>query len=142
MKRMITGLGVCIGLVLALAQIERSPSVEGAEAYFINLVDGDTVSSPFLLQFGLKGMGVAPAGADFEATGHHHLLVNLDESTLDLNAPLPSTDNLLHFGAGQTETMLELPPGEHTLQLLLGNYSHIPHAPEVISEKITVTVTE
>lgn len=124
------------------AQIPRSPSPEGAKAYFINLEDGAEVSSKFLIQFGLKGMGVAPAGADFPNTGHHHLLVNQDIEALDLGFPLPSNDNVRHFGKGQTETMLELEPGEYTLQLLLGNFSHIPHDTPVMSEEITITVSE
>ena len=122
------------------AQTPLSPSPEGAEAYFINLSDGDTVESPFLIQFGLRGMGVAPAGADFPDTGHHHLLVDLDIAEVDMDLPLPPSENLLHFGGGQTETILELEPGTHTLQMLLGNLSHIPHDPPVSSEIITVTV--
>ena len=122
------------------AQTPRSPSPEGAEAYVINLSDGDTVESPFLIQFGLRGMGVAPAGADFPDTGHHHLLVDLDIAEVDMDLPLPPSENLLHFGGGQTETILELEPGTHTLQMLLGNLSHIPHDPPVSSEIITVTV--
>ena len=122
------------------AQTPRSSSPEGAEAYFINLSDGDTVESPFLIQFGLRGMGVAPAGADFPDTGHHHLLVDLDIAAVDVDLPLPPSENLLHFGGRQTETILELEPGTHTLQMLLGNLSHIPHEPPVSSEIITVTV--
>jgi Domain of unknown function (DUF4399) len=109
-----------------------------AAVYFINLKDGDTVSSPVLVQFGLRGMGVAPAGIEKENTGHHHLLVDVAE--VDLNNALPMTENIRHFGAGQTEVRIELKPGTHTLQLLLADQNHIPHFPAVLSERITVTV--
>jgi hypothetical protein len=131
-------------LVLAGAvsaqEVPLTPSAEGAEVYIINPGDGDTVASPVIIQFGLRGMGVAPAGVDLPDTGHHHLLVDLDIAEVDLALPMPPSDNLLHFGGGQTETMLELEPGTHTLQLVLGDLSHIPHDPPVISEAITVTV--
>jgi hypothetical protein len=110
----------------------------GAAVYFIHLKNGDTVTSPVTVQFGLKGMGVAPAGVEKAGTGHHHLLVDL--AALDVNAPLPADDNHRHFGAGQTETLLALKPGVHTLQLLLGDQNHIPHHPPVMSERITITV--
>jgi hypothetical protein len=132
-------LPVAAGAVSA-QEVPRTPSAEGAEVYIISPSDGDTVASPVLIQFGLRGMGVAPAGADFPDTGHHHLLVDLDLAEVDLDLPLPASDNLLHFGGGQTETMLELEPGTHTLQLVLGGLSHIPHDPPVISEVVTVTV--
>lgn len=121
-------------------EVPRTPSPEGAELYIISPSDGDTVSSPVLIQFGLRGMGVGPAGADFPDTGHHHLLVDLDIDEVDLALPMPPTDHLLHFGGGQTETTLELEPGTHTLQLVLGDLSHVPHDPPVISEAITVNV--
>ena len=106
--------------------------------YFINIKDGDIVESPVFLQFGLSGKGVAPAGVAKENTGHHHLLINVDD--LDLSKSIPSNENHLHFGGGQTEVTLELPPGKHTLQLVLGDWIHLPHDPPVISEKITITV--
>jgi len=124
------------------AQIPRSASPEGAEVYIINLEDGDTVSGELLVQFGLKGMGIAPAGYDVENTGHHHLLINQDIEELDLGFPLPTSDSVRHFGKGQTEVTLDLEPGEYTLQLLLGNFSHIPHDAPVMSEAITITVSE
>jgi hypothetical protein len=123
---------------LALAQ-ERTPSAPGAEVYIISPKNRATVHNPVLVQFGLKGMGVAPAGVKFDNTGHHHLLVDTDVPA-DLNAPLPTTDKVLHFGKGQTETTLTLPPGKHTLQLVLADPSHIPHQPPVISKQITITV--
>jgi len=117
----------------------RTPSPPGAEVYIISPKNGATVKSPVEVRFGLKGMGIAPAGVKFDNTGHHHLLVDSDPPA-DLGAPLPATDKLLHFGKGQTETSLTLPPGKHTLQLILGDQNHIPHDPPVISKKITITV--
>jgi hypothetical protein len=124
----------------ALAQ-ERTPSPPGAEVYIISPKDGATVHGPVLVQFGLKGMGVAPAGVKFENTGHHHLLIDSD-APADMGAPLPSTDKIVHFGKGQTETTLHLPAGKHTLQLLFADQGHVPHNPPVISKKITITVAQ
>ena len=121
------------------AAAARTPSPPGAEAYIISPRNGARVKSPVLVQFGLKGMGIAPAGVKFDNTGHHHLLIDSDPPA-DLGAPLPATDKLLHFGKGQTETSLTLAPGKHTLQLILGDPNHIPHDPPVISKKITITV--
>jgi len=124
------------------AAVERTASPPGAEVYIISPRDGATVHSPVHVQFGLKGMGVAPAGVKFENTGHHHLLIDTDAPT-DLSAPLPATDKIVHFGKGQTETTLTtLTPGKHTLQLLLADQNHIPHNPPVISKKITITVAK
>lgn len=120
----------------------RSPSPADARAYFVDLADGDAVTSPLVVQFGLEGMEVVPAGTEAPDSGHHHLLIDTDVAMLDLNAPLPSTETVRHFGQGQTEATLELEPGTYTLQLLLGNHSHIPHDPPVMSEKITVIVGE
>ncbi len=120
---------------------DRTPSPAGAQAYIISPKNGARVASPFVVRFGLKGMGIAPAGVKFENTGHHHLLIDTDPPA-DLGAPLPASDTVVHFGKGQTETTLTLPPGKHTLQLLLGDSSHVPHNPPVISQKITVTVTK
>ena len=117
---------------------KKVASAPTAAVYFVNLKNGDTVSSPVLVQFGLRGIGVAPAGVEKEATGHHHLLINVAE--VDVNAPLPTTDNVRHFGGGQTETTVSLAPGRHTLQLLLADHNHIPHHPVVMSERITITV--
>jgi hypothetical protein len=123
------------------APLARTASPPGAEAYLISPKDGAKVKSPVLVQFGLKGMGVAPAGVKFDNTGHHHLLVDTD-APADLAAPLPVTDKILHFGKGQTEAQVPLSPGKHTLQLLLGDQNHVPHNPPVISKKITITVTQ
>lgn len=117
----------------------RTAAPEDARVYFIGLADGDTVSSPLVVRFGLNGMGVAPAGVKQEHTGHHHLLLNL-KTLPSLGAPLPSSENVIHFGKGQTETTIELPKGEHSLQLLLGNHFHVPHNPPVMSDKITIVV--
>ena len=133
-----------MALVLGLSLIAlpglagETPAPAGAKLYFIDLSDGDTVDSPMTVRFGLSGMGVAPAGTEMEGTGHHHLIVNAELPSLD--EPIPSDDNHLHFGKGQTETKLDLPRGPHTLQLLLGDHNHIPHDPPVTSEKITITV--
>ena len=110
------------------------------KVYFINLNEGDKLESPFLVQFGLSGIGVAPAGTDRANTGHRHLLINVN--SVDLYMPIPSSKNHLHFGGGQTETTLDLLPGEYTLQLLLGDMNHIPHSPPIISKKISVTVAD
>ena len=111
-----------------------------SKVYFINLEDGDELQSPFLVQFGLRGKGIAPAGVDIDNTGHHHLLINVD--SIDYYLPIPSSSQHIHFGLGQTETELNLPPGKHQLQLILGDKYHVPHQPPLVSNKIQVTVTE
>lgn len=115
-----------------------APAPEGASLYIISPADGETVGSPVAVKFGLQGMGIAPAGVEFENTGHHHLLIDTDLPSLD--QPVPNDKKHLHFGKGQTETVIELAPGKHILQLLLGDFSHTPHKPPVMSEKITITV--
>lgn len=121
------------------ADVPRTASPAGAEVYIISPKDGATVPGTFKVQFGLKGMGVAPAGVDVPDTAHHHLLVDL-KTQPDLNAPLPNNDNVRHFGKGQTETEITLSPGKHTLQLIMGDKSHIPLNPSVESKQITVNV--
>lgn len=116
----------------------RTKAPEGAQVYFIAPQDGATVTNPVTVKFGLRGMGVAPAGTEMEKTGHHHLLIDTDLEEYD--APIPADENHRHFGGGQTETSIELAPGTHTLQLLVGDHNHIPHDPPVQSEKITITV--
>ena len=119
---------------------------DGAQVYFVGLQDGATVEAPVTVRFGLRGMGVAPAGTDAEHTGHHHLLLNRapmgegPDGEEEWLYPLPADDNHRHFGGGQTEVTLDLPPGEHTMQLVLGDMNHVPHDPPVVSEVITVTV--
>jgi hypothetical protein len=117
----------------------REPSAAGAEVYIVSPKDGAKVKSPVVVVFGLKGMGIAPAGIKFDNTGHHHLLVDTDVPA-DLSQPLPANEQHIHFGKGQTETSLTLPPGKHTLQLVLADSLHTPHEPAVISKKITITV--
>jgi hypothetical protein len=124
----------------AWTQPALTPSPSGAKVYFINLKDGQEVTSPFLVQFGLSGMGVAPAGVEKANTGHHHLLVDSSLSGDELKQPIPMDDSHRHFGAGQTEAMIALPPRQHKLQLVLGDWSHIPHSPPVMSDVITITV--
>ncbi len=120
---------------------DRMASPADAQVYIISPKDGAKVSSPVTVQFGLKGMGIAPAGVKIDNTGHHHLLIDSDAPT-DLSQPLPASEKVVHFGKGQTETQIKLPPGSHTLQLLLGDSTHVPHNPPVISKKITITVTK
>ena len=117
----------------------RSPSAQGALAYIVSPADGAVVRSPVTVVFGLRGMGVAPAGVEKADTGHHHLLVDV-ERLPDLSLPLPADSRHVHFGGGQTETRIELAPGTHTLQLVLGDHTHTPHDPPVISRRITITV--
>jgi len=117
-----------------------TPSPAGAAVYFIDLNNGATLPSRPTIHFGLRGMGVAPAGSDRENSGHHHLLIDTELPPLD--QPIPNDFNHLHFGAGQTEAEVNLPPGEHTLQLLLGDKAHIPHTPPLMSERIRVRVVD
>lgn len=126
-----------LGAVAAGSQVSKAP--EGARAYFIAPLDGATVGKTFKVVFGLSGMGIAPAGVVRENTGHHHLLIDMDTMP-SMTASLPATEQIVHFGAGQTETTLTLSPGKHTLQLLLGDHLHTPHDKPVLSDKITITV--
>mgnify|MGYP001797885893 FL=1 len=147
MKRAIA---IASGLLIVLASLVlsvspvwaneyRSTAPEGATVYLITPQAGDVVSNPFTVKFGLSGMGVAPAGVEKSGTGHHHLLIDLAELP-DLDTSLQATDQIKHFGGGQTETIISLPPGEHTLQLLLANYIHVPYNPPVVSEPVTIMV--
>lgn len=117
--------------------LKSEPAPEGAELRIVSPQDGDTVPTEFTVVFGLSGMGVAPAGVEQTGTGHHHLLIDADELPPQ---DMPMGNPPMHFGGGQTETTVTLEPGEHTLQLIMGNHLHVPHNPPVISEKITVTV--
>jgi hypothetical protein len=139
-------LSLAFGLVLAAgiaavasyAELPRTASTEGAKLYFISPKNGETLSGSVVVRFGLTGMGVAPAGVANPGTGHHHLIV--DAPLPPLNLPIPKDANHLHFGSGQTETVLALAPGEHTLQLVLADTNHVPHEPPVVSEQIRITV--
>ena len=139
-KKMIAAFAVSAALAVIGPAAAQTPSPAGAQVYIINLKNGDTVSSPFKVQFGLTGMGVAPAGVEKPNTGHHHLIIDAKLSADELKAPIASDAKHVHFGAGQTEAMVTLPPGQHTLQLVLGDWSHIPHVPPVMSTPITITV--
>ena len=139
MRSIAFGLVLVCASLTAQADIPRTPAPAGAELYFESPADGATIKGPVTVRFGLKGMGVAPAGIRFDNTGHHHLLIDTDVPA-DLAQPLPATEHVVHFGKGQTETTITLPPGKHTLQLVLGDALHIPHEPPVISKKITITV--
>lgn len=149
MKHLIPGLIAAAALTVASAiHAQDTPAPEGAALYFIGLEDGTEVTSPLTIQFGLRGMGVAPAGVEQPDTGHHHLFVNRppfgegEFGTEELELGIPSDENHIHFGGGQTETTLELPAGQHTLQLVLGDHGHVPHDPPVTSDVITITVTQ
>ena len=131
---------LCATVWAAAPSAAETPSPAGAQVYIINLKDGDTVASPFKVQFGLTGMGVAPAGVEKPNTGHHHLIIDATLTGDELKAPIATDAKHMHFGGGQTEAMITLPPGQHTLQLVLGDWSHIPHVPPVMSTPITVTV--
>jgi hypothetical protein len=132
---------VLLASVPALARTPgaRMPAPDNAQVYFIWPSDGMTVRGAFWVRMGLRNMGVAPKGTDIANTGHHHLLIDTDLPD-NMNEPVPSDRKHLHFGAGETEARIELPPGRHTLQLLLADKDHIPHEPPILSKKITITV--
>jgi Domain of unknown function (DUF4399) len=133
---------IALGLS-SVAIAQESPSPAGSMVYFINLKDGDTVSNPVVVKFGLAGMGIAPAGLQGDATagtGHHHLLVNKELTGAALKDVIPMDDAHRHFGKGQTEATITLPAGTHTLQLVLADWTHVPHVPPVMSERIKITV--
>ncbi|MEN8656559.1 MAG: DUF4399 domain-containing protein [Marivita sp.] len=147
MYRFILGAAIALSSI-TLAHAGETPAAPNAAVYVINLENGATVQSPVTVIFGLAGMGVAPAGVEKDAKGHHHILLNrapfgegADDAELIANG-IPSDESHLHFGGGQTQTSLNLPAGEHTLQLVLGDHFHVPHNPPVVSDVITITVTE
>jgi hypothetical protein len=141
MKHLIINVAAVLSLAgPAFADGHRSPAPADARAYIVSPADGATLSNPVTIVFGLEGMGVAPANVEMEDTGHHHLLINTDPNELDLDSGLPATDQVVHFGGGQTQVTKELPAGTHTLQLLLGDWTHVPHDPPVLSDVITITV--
>ena len=139
MSRLLLALGVCLVAATAFAA-DRMAAPAGAEVYFIAPQNGAKVHSPVTIKFGLKGMGIAPAGIKFDNTGHHHLLIDTDVSELNLDAPMPATAKIVLFGKGQTETTLTLTPGKHTLQLVFADYLHQSFDPPLTSKKITITV--
>jgi hypothetical protein len=139
---------IAAGFLLTLQAVAggETPANPDAEVYFIGLEDGQTVTSPVVVKFGLRGMGVAPAGTEKEMTGHHHVFVDRpplgegEDGADEFANGIPSDEDHVHFGGGQTETVLDLAPGRHTLQLVLGDAQHVPHDPPVVSEVITIFV--
>jgi Domain of unknown function (DUF4399) len=127
-------------LGMTAADAGETPAPADAKVFFVDLKNGDTVTSPVLIKFGISGMNLAPAGDQAPNTGHHHLIIDDTIAGDALDAPIPLDEKHLHFGKAQTEATVNLPKGTHTLQLLLGDWTHIPHKPPVMSEKITVTV--
>ena len=125
-------------IAVAFSALFAHATVLAQSVDFIEPKDNATLSSPFKVKFGLAGMQVAPAGEMKEGTGHHHLLINAPD--VAEGTVIPMDDQHRHFGAGQTETSLTLPAGKHTLQLLLGDFAHVPHQPPVVSKPITITV--
>jgi hypothetical protein len=139
MNRLFPALALILVATFAVGQ-ERMAPAANAEVYIISPSNGAKVHGPVTVRFGLKGMGVAPAGVKFDNTGHHHLLIDTDLSDIKLDAPLPATDKIVHFGKGQTETTLTLAPGKHTLELLFADYTHLSFDPPLHSKKITIVV--
>ncbi|MCC8949365.1 hypothetical protein ACVIHI_004533 [Bradyrhizobium sp. USDA 4524] len=132
-------LAAALTLFAVPADAQNKPAGKDTKLYFIWPRDGAKLKSPFWCRFGLRNMGVTHAGDDYPNSGHHHLLIDVNEP-LNANEPIPSDKSHLHFGAGQTETQLDLAPGKHTLQLVLGDAKHYPFSPPVVSEKITIRV--
>ena len=132
MSRFVIATLLCASATATLA------AEHGPKAYIVSPADGATVTSPVTVVFGLEGFGVAPAGTVKEKTGHHHLII--DAPLPDLGKPIPANEHYIHFGGGQTQTTVELSPGGHTLQLLLGDHAHMPHAEPVYSDVVTITV--
>ncbi len=146
MKKLSTAFVTAFLAMTSVAYAGDTPAPDGATVYFVNLKDGDTVTSPFKVIFGLTGMGIAPAGVEADNTGHHHLLINRpplgegEDGAEEFDLALPADENHRHFGKGQTETVLDLPSGSHTLQMVLGDWSHVPHKTPITSEVINITV--
>ncbi|MCY0096067.1 DUF4399 domain-containing protein [Hoeflea ulvae] len=146
MKHLFMAIGLSCVLAAGTAGAGETASPPGARVFFDGLADGDSVKSPVMVKFGIEGMKVAPAGTDMEHSGHHHLFIDRPvlgegpDGADELDANIISDEQHVHFGKGQTETSLELAPGEHRLQLVLGDKDHIPHNPPVVSEQITITV--
>lgn len=131
----IAALGIA-GVAANAQELTKAPA--GAKVLFVEPKNGDTVSSPFKVKFGLEGMEISPAGTEKPNSGHHHLLIN--QKLADPKVGIPADDTHKHYGKGQTEAEITLPAGKHTLQLVLGDHNHIPHDPIVQSEVITITV--
>ena len=131
------------GLVLlpTAAVAQGLPTPKNASLYIVSPKDGATISGPFWCLFGLRGMGITHAGDQFPSSGHHHLLIDVDDP-LNPNEPIPQDKQHLHYGSGQTEALIHLSPGLHTLQLVLGDAKHFPFNPPLMSKKITITIKE
>jgi Domain of unknown function (DUF4399) len=139
MRKIVLSLAMLVSAA-AFATAGETPAPADAKVYFIDLKDGDTVTSPVTIRFGLSGMGIAPAGVEVPNTGHHHLIIDDKIEGEALSEAIPMDEKHLHFGKGQTEAIVTLPKGQHTLQLVLGDWTHVPHKPPVMSERVTVTV--
>ncbi len=139
MGRVLASLCLSVFATFSLVAQGATPAPKDAKVYIISPKDGETVSSPVTVLFGLEGMGVAPAGIAKENTGHHHLLVDAKEMPA-AGKPIAKDAQHMHFGGGQTQTVLTLAPGTHTLQLIMGDTGHIPHSPAVASPVVTITV--
>ena len=138
-RQMLRLLSIFACTVLLAANIfVRTPAADNAVVYFLSPAEGETVTNPVVIKFGVKKMSVAPAWVNADNTGHHHLLIDVELPALNL--PIPANQQYRHYGQGETETELALAPGQHTLQLLMGDAAHIPHDPPVFSERITITV--
>lgn len=124
---------------LSFAESKHKHDADKPHVYFIEPKDGDIISGPIYVKMGAMGIDIVPAGTDKENSGHHHLLIDVKKYS-DFSSPVPKDANHKHFGKGQLETTLNLAPGKHTLQLLVGDKAHVPHSPPVMSEKITITV--
>ncbi len=137
---------IALALAMTLSTVTlaagETPAPADAKVYFINIKDGDTVTSPVTIRFGLSGMGVAPAGTEVQNTGHHHLIIDETFEGDALKEAIPVDEHHMHFGKGQTEATVTLSKGKHTLQLVLGDWSHVPHKPPVMSDRVTVNVEE
>ena len=140
--RLLNQIFTSVVVFLLASSIHAHTPPPGARIFFIGLQDGDVVQSPFKVQFGIEGFGITPAGTTGKirhTAGHHHLLVNL-EKLPDMDEPIPRDANHIHYDEGETEALLELPAGKHTLQLLLGDEEHEPQDPPLLSDKIRITV--
>ena len=127
-----------LAVATSAVTLPRTDSIDGASVFFISPKDGETVTNPFLVEFGISGMDVVKAGDSQPGTGHHHLII--DAEPPDLSMPVPADEHYIHYGDASTSTELTLEPGSHTLQLLLGDFLHIPHDPPVLSTTITIVV--
>lgn len=139
MRIALLSLAVLFAAAATAGPLPLTPAPAAAKLYFISPTADDQLASPVVVRFGLSGVGVAPAGIVKENTGHHHLLIDVD-ALPPMDQPLPNDEKHRHFGGGQTEVSLELKPGKHTLQLILGDANHIPHDPPIMSEKISIEV--